>query len=230
MKNCIRCNLNLDISCFSVDKQKTSGFRPECKNCTNLFQRKRRIERYEYIHKKEKEYRLANRDKINEWKRQDAIKNPDKVRGWAKKSYHKCKNKPERIASAKALYDSTREKRNIYYKDKYHNNLEYKLQLNMRRRMHKLVKRKEKGGSAVKDLGCTYEEFIIYISNKFETGMTWDNYGKWHLDHIYPLSKVDLTDRDQFLKVAHYTNYQPLWAKDNIIKSDKLPNEIKNDH
>ena len=112
-------------------------------------------------------------------------------------------------------------------KQKYHTDIHYKLALNLRRRMCKLVVRQERGGSAVRDLGCSYDEFIKYIENKFTQGMTWENYGKWHLDHIYPLSKVDLTDREQFLKVAHYTNYQPLLASENISKSDKLPEQLE---
>jgi hypothetical protein len=53
---------------------------------------------------------------------------------------------------------------------------------------------------------------------KFQQGMSWDNYGQWHIDHIKPLAKFDLTDRTQFLAACHYTNLQPLWAEDNLSK------------
>jgi hypothetical protein len=50
--------------------------------------------------------------------------------------------------------------------------------------------------------------------------MTWDNYGKWHMDHIYPLSLAKTTEEIE--KLCHYTNLQPLWAVDNIRKGNKI--------
>jgi hypothetical protein len=69
-------------------------------------------------------------------------------------------------------------------------------------------------------LGCTIEEFIIYIQSQFKKGMNFDNHGKWHLDHIIPLATAK-TEED-VIKLCHYTNYQPLWAKDNLSKGDKI--------
>jgi hypothetical protein len=89
--------------------------------------------------------------------------------------------------------------------------------------MTKAIRRGWKAGSAVRDLGCTIPEFMNYIGLKFKPGMSWDNHGKWHLDHIRPLSSFDLTNREQFLRAAHYTNYQPLWARENMAKGDKVP-------
>ena len=80
-----------------------------------------------------------------------------------------------------------------------------------------------KNGSAVEDLGCSVPEFKDYIAGKFQIGMSWDNQGKWHLDHIKPLSAFDLNDRKQFLEACHYTNYQPLWASENLRKGAKYP-------
>ena len=50
--------------------------------------------------------------------------------------------------------------------------------------------------------------------------MSWDNYGTWHIDHILPLSKFDLSKREDFLIACNYKNLQPLWADENIRKSD----------
>ena len=71
-------------------------------------------------------------------------------------------------------------------------------------------------------MGCSYQDFIIYLEQKFTDGMSWDNYGLygWHIDHIIPLSSA--TDELSLEKLCHYTNLQPLWAKDNLSKGDKI--------
>lgn len=79
--------------------------------------------------------------------------------------------------------------------------------------------------SAVRDLGCSIDELKSFLESKFIDDMTWDNYGKWHIDHIKPLSKFDLNDPKEILKACHYTNLQPLWAKDNIVKYNKMENK-----
>jgi len=74
-------------------------------------------------------------------------------------------------------------------------------------------------GSAVRDLGCSIEEFKKHLEKQFVKGMMWSNYGKgkdkWQIGHIIPFCVVDLTDRKQFLEVCHYTNLRPLWHSEN---------------
>ena len=69
-------------------------------------------------------------------------------------------------------------------------------------------------------LGCSWEEFKIHIESQFRTGMTWENRSEWHIDHRIPLATAK-TEED-VIRLNHYTNLQPLWAKDNLLKSDKL--------
>jgi hypothetical protein len=90
--------------------------------------------------------------------------------------------------------------------------------------MRNAIKFGYKSGSAVKDLGCSIEECKKYIESQFKESMTWENWGVygWHLDHKIPLDSFDLTDREQFLKACHYTNLQPLWAKENLSKGNKI--------
>ena len=65
-------------------------------------------------------------------------------------------------------------------------------------------------------LGCSWEELKTHIENQFTEGMSWDRLSEIHIDHIIPLASA--TTEEDLIKLAHYTNLQPLWAKDNISK------------
>jgi len=99
-----------------------------------------------------------------------------------------------------------------------------KIGKNLRSRLSIAMKNNQKTGSAVRDLGCTVDEFKIYLESKFEPGMSWDNYGYrgWHIDHIQPLDSFNLADYEQLKIACHYTNLQPMWASANFIKSNKI--------
>lgn len=104
---------------------------------------------------------------------------------------------------------------------KFRKDINIRIAENLRSRVSRAVKNNLKGGSAVDDLGCSIEELKKHLECQFEEGMSWDNYGEWHIDHIKPLAKYDLTNKQQFKKAANYKNLQPLWAKDNISKGAK---------
>jgi len=70
-------------------------------------------------------------------------------------------------------------------------------------------------------LGCTIKEFKQHIESQFSEGMSWDNHGEWHIDHIKPISSFDLTQEAEQKKAFHYLNVQPLWAIDNMRKGSK---------
>lgn len=116
-----------------------------------------------------------------------------------------------------------KERRKVRRKEKYHEDVRHRLGIRLRVRLNHAIKTGKKPGSAVRDLGCSINEFKAYMEAKFKEGMTWQNWGKWHIDHIIPLSSFDLTNREQFLKACHYTNMQPLWAIENMRKWKKMP-------
>ena len=97
----------------------------------------------------------------------------------------------------------------------------------LRRRLYSALHRSAKPDSAVRDLGCSIEYLRQRLQSMFKPGMSWDNYGHgkgcWTLDHIIPLSRVDLTNRVQFVLVCHYTNLQPLWFEENLRKGNRMP-------
>lgn len=162
----------------------------------------------------------------------DFHKNASRKDGFA----HQCKicasstNKNYKTRHAKELqlklskYRATKffkKKRAAQIKKRRRSDLQFKLSHALRRRLRSAIKRNQKAGSAVKDLGCSIEFLKSYLESRFQCGMTWNNYGKWHIDHIKPLSKFDLTDEIQFKEAVHYTNLQPLWASDNLKKGAK---------
>ena len=71
-----------------------------------------------------------------------------------------------------------------------------------------------------KIIGCEFEEFKIYIESQFLEGMSWDNYGDWHLDHKIPISWAK--SEEEIYKLNHYLNFQPMWAADNLSKGNRF--------
>lgn len=126
-----------------------------------------------------------------------------------------------------AYYSNNRSKvrtsESKYRKSRRKIDVQFKLLANIRNHIGQFLQT-EKKGKSIDYLGCSLQELKQYLESKFLPGMTWENYGiyGWHIDHIFPLSKVDLTDKDAVPKVLHYTNLQPLWAADNIKKGNTV--------
>lgn len=128
------------------------------------------------------------------------------------------------IPVVKKTKEENRLRNNEYRKNKMNTDPVFKLKSNTRSLLYNSFKRSCRGKyikseSTENMLCCSMEYFINYISSKFTEGMSFENYGKWHLDHIKPLS--DCNNYKDIIGYNHYTNIQPLWAKDNILKSNK---------
>ena len=85
--------------------------------------------------------------------------------------------------------------------------------------------RAKKSKKSIEYLGCTIDEFKEHIESQFEEGMTWDNHGEWHIDHIVPIKyKEDgeVPTLEDTIKRLHWSNTQPLWASDNIAKGNRF--------
>ncbi len=118
-----------------------------------------------------------------------------------------------------------------YCRNRYRNDFNYRIALNLRSRLNQAVKKNQRAGSAVRDLGCSIPDFKSYIESLWQSGMTWNTYGNasgcWNFDHTKPLIKFDLTDVEQFQVACHYTNITPMWASENYSKGDKYGIEEK---
>lgn len=212
MKKCTKCKEEKDLSEFNKDKKNKDGHCSQCKKCRSKL-------RKEY----DKQYSKNNKEKYKEWREKNKeylkeyFKEYRKINIEKKKEYDKQYNK------------NNREKINEYRKNKIQTNPLFKLRKTISNSILQSIKNKgfTKRSQTYKILGCTYEEFKIYLENQFTKGMSWENQGEWHLDHIYPVSLAK--DEEELIKLNHYTNFQPLWAEDNLKKSNKLIQKKRTD-
>jgi cytidylate kinase len=132
----------------------------------------------------------------------------------------------EKIDSGKIVKKKDSRDRREERRKRYASDINFKLSITLRTRLNAALKNVQKTGSAIKDLGCSIEELKKYLESKWQKGMAWDNYGKdgWHIDHILPISSFDLSNPEELKKACHYSNLQPMWARDNFKKSDTIHN------
>ena len=93
----------------------------------------------------------------------------------------------------------------------------------MRTRLYQAIIRGgfTKKSETLRCLGCAWPDLKSHLEAKFQPGMTWENYGEWHIDHIIPLASA--ATADELHRLCHFSNLQPLWAQDNRAKSDSIP-------
>ncbi len=127
---------------------------------------------------------------------------------------------------ARKYQQENKESRNIYLrkyiKEKRATDEAFHIVFSLRHRMRQAIKAQsgEKALKSMELLGCTPKEACNHLESLWTEGMTWDNYGAngWHIDHIKPCDAFDLTNPEEQKECFHYTNLQPLWAKDNLKK------------
>jgi hypothetical protein len=115
-----------------------------------------------------------------------------------------------------------REAINAYRKDREQNDPVFRMRLSIAQRMHKLLKHDKYSYETIETLGCSYEIFKQWIIFQSTESITLGNYGSyWHLDHVIPCAKFDLSKDDEIKKCFHWTNLQPLEATRNVSKGNK---------
>lgn len=110
-----------------------------------------------------------------------------------------------------------------YKRDYLKNNVQGRLANNLRTRIRSSLKRNKarRGGTSEVLLGISIADVRKHIEKQFSEGMTWENYGEWHIDHIKPLFLFDLTKPEEQMLAFNYKNLQPMWAVDNLRKNKK---------
>jgi len=98
----------------------------------------------------------------------------------------------------------------------------YRVRLNLSSRLSHILAGRTKSAPTMRLVGCSLGFLKVWIALHFQPGMSWGNYGEWHVDHIRPCSWFDLEDPSQQRSCFHWLNLQPLWKIDNLRKGDRL--------
>jgi len=159
---------------------------------------------------------IKNREKILQSNKAWRDENKDKVKlsndAYTQKNKEKIKAQKEKVKS----------KRNAHLRMRYKSDVNYKITCLLRHRLWETVVNDYKIVSVLNLLGCTINELKIHLEQLFKPGMSWKNYGEWHIDHIRPCASFDLTNPQQQAECFNYKNLQPLWGSENCSKGAKV--------
>jgi len=191
-KETIKKYLQKNPNMTSTERSKKYRENEEWKEKFRESSRKSYLKNIDKQKEKNKKYRIENKEKIDKLKKDWSNKNKEKVK--------------------KINYKSQEKKRKT---DGF-----YRMKKNLRSRIRKFLINETNSKRTKEIVGLDKMDLKLYIQNKFLDGMSWENYGRWHLDHIKPLSSAK--NNEEVIKLNHYTNLQPLWAEDNIKKGNKL--------
>jgi hypothetical protein len=213
-KRCYKCQKQRLLKFFSKRSASSDGLQKICKDCAN-------VNNHKYYQNNKSYYNnryISNRDILLNRNKQWNNNNPEKVK---EHKYKFIKNNPDyyskyREQNKETLNSKTRVRNNLRLK----NDPIFKLKKNYRNRLYDYYKGSNRSKTSEKIIGINWIGFKLHIEQQFSDGMTWDNYGAWHIDHITPLSAGKT--KKELETLFHYTNCQPLWATENLSKSDKL--------
>lgn len=192
-------------------------------------------------HKKQVDAVYASKPEVKERKR--AREQTDEYKAKKKecnKQYRQTEKGKEKQMKSQAKYNSSikgKEKRNEYQRHRHRTDVCVRVRQNLSRRLnnllHKCLNSQLYEKDTMKELGCDMDFFVKHIEDQFEEGMSWDNYGRpegvpiectWDLDHITPAEFKENGEEptvDDIIERSHYTNFQPMWCKQNQAKSNK---------
>ena len=194
------------------------------------------VKAYNEVHKEEraaynKAYREAHQEEIRAYRethRQEAKayhRAYREVHQEEKKAYTKTwheVHKKEQAAYRRVYYETHGKELNAYRQARRISDSIYRLIACLRGRVASALRAGgySKKSSTLDIVGCTLEELKAHLEKQFWSGMTWENAGEWHVDHIIPLASAKT--EGEVLKLCHFSNLQPLWADDNLSKNDRL--------
>ncbi|AKQ45822.1 hypothetical protein TH63_09485 [Rufibacter radiotolerans] len=240
VKKCTVCLEEKPKSEFNIATKSRDGLSPWCKVCHRRWVEENKATLF-YTWK---EYREKNKDIIQERKRvyhqtekskqqrKDYIlRNPEVKKRISNKYARNNRQKVMEISRRSILKNPERYRKTKrdYMRKKIETDPGFAMECRLRSRIIHALRGTgtRKAAKTMELVGCSIEAFKDHVERRFKPGMTWDNRGEWHIDHIVPCASFDLSDSEQQRVCFHYTNLQPLWGKDNIRKKDRIEAPIQ---
>jgi len=205
MKICSNCKEEKELIEFGNDKYTKDKLTSQCKKCRNKYGRS--YNKTEAGKKAAKKHRKSDKRKkyLKEYYSREDVR--EKRKEW-ERNYIKQPH--------------IRKKRTDYMRERKKVDELFRLRSVISAYIANSIRGiNSKKGSSIDILGCSIENYKDYLSDLFTEGMNWDNYGDWHIDHKRPVSSFDLSKDEDVNNCFHYSNTQPLWAEDNLIKGSK---------
>ena len=199
MKVCIKCGVEKSKSEFHKKADGKDGLRSICKVCRKAYNQTDEAKAYRKAYDQTDKYKTYRKEYQQTDEYKATLKAYMQTDGY--KAYKKFYNKQRRVDDPL-----------------------YRFALNIRTAISKSIRNRgfTKKARAFEILGCSYEFFLSHIAKQFTDGMSVDKLGsEIHIDHIIPISSA-ITE-ECVLRLSHYSNFQPLWAADNLAKSDTMP-------
>ena len=226
MKVCSKCNLQKPFDEFHKDKHGKNGRRADCSKCNTTSRSIYQKTHLSSVLEKNQKWREKNQQHYQEWRSQyNLCRLPVRRHRYHTDELFRAKH----IAGVQKYRSDPVNKEKIRclkrnFSKKYAQDPTWRAIRNLRRRVRLVLKGESKSAHTLELIGCSRADLLIYLESKFKTGMMWANYGKtgWHIDHIIPCSAFDLSRPEEQQKCFHYTNLQPLWAKDNYLKGNRI--------
>jgi hypothetical protein len=188
------------------------------------FNKKWKSENSDYMLKYLKTYYDKNKEQLLEKQKKYYENNKDNI---LKKGKEYVENNREKTSKNQKEYRIKNKKKlqeyiNNYKKIRRQTDVIFKIKENLSHRTRQIFKHfnSEKKDKTFEIIGCSPLELKEHLERQFVNGITWENRNEWHIDHIIPLSSAKT--KEELNRLCHYTNLQPLWAKDNLKKSNKI--------
>ena len=228
-KKCCKCHEEKLTEEFSKQKTSKDGLCCVCKTCKKIYDSKYTEKNKIDIKDKRKIYYSKNKTKVDTANKSYVENNKDKIKEYQKQQREKNKVKQKEYQKEYRL--KNKENRNVKDKERKINDPLYKLTCNSRTMICDVFRRNgySKKSKTSDIIGCSFEEFKLYLESKFEGWMTWDNYGLYNgtenygcdVDHIIPLASGKT--EEELIQLNHYSNLQPLCSYINRdIKKDNI--------